>query len=290
MIKPLRFLFLVLIIAFVISGCVPGSPTTLPTQAETPFSPTVIPPTSTLTPAPIKTATLYPPATLMPEKAKETIQTLLKAPVDCLAPCFWGMTPGKTTLDEARNIFVHLGLQMASSTADGKDFSGVAHKFDSGLSIHVILTIQNDFVENLRVNILPEKQKKGIPREWLAYSPETLIKRYGPPTKVEFTIAWGPSTSSLFVMVMYFDTIDLIIEYSGDNIIPWQQKGSPQVCPLGAQFDIVRIWMGKDPVYPPAHVVPLEKATSLTLEEFSKLLMAGTPEKACINLKGEMFP
>jgi hypothetical protein len=47
--------------------------------------------------------------------------------------------------------------------------------------------------------------------------------------------------------------------------------------------------MGKNPKDPPRVAVPLEKATSMTTEEFSKL-MTGNPSKACFTLNGEIFP
>lgn len=247
-------------------------------------SSTPIPPTSTSTFTPTETATL--PATLESEQAKETIRTLLQDSVDCEAPCFWGITPRQTTLSEAINIFTHLGLQVESTIFQGKDFYGIEHEFDNGLSISITLTIQDDFVKNLRVDMLPEKSSAGVPRMWSAYSPETLINRYGPPSKVDFFLDWGPN--SLIEMDMYFDTVDLIVSYGGYNIIP-RQKSSPHFCPLTAQFDSVRVWMGKDPYEPPSELVPLEKATSMTLEDFSDL-MKGNPNKACFILDAEEFP
>jgi hypothetical protein len=112
---------------------------------------------------------------LEPAQAEEAIGTLLQEPVDCLAPCFWGIVPGQTSLSEARNIFTRLGLPVASTTYEGKEFHGIRYDFESGLSIIVTLTVQDETVMNLRVDIGLEKSQPGVPREWLAYSPETLI-------------------------------------------------------------------------------------------------------------------
>ena len=133
-----------------------------------------------------------------------------------------------------------------------------------------------------RCNVNPEKEKAGSPRKWLAYSPETLINRYGSPSKVNFNVDRGEAPS--YGMVMYFDSKKLIVEYySYDLGARWQ------VCPLLNQMDSVWLWMGRDPQYPPLEDVPLEKATSMTIEEFSKL-MTGIPSKACFILKEEVFP
>jgi hypothetical protein len=279
--------FLLLVIGFLLSGCVSTDSVLTPTwtEAQSP-SPTFIPPTTKPTLQLTRTTSPTLPATLEPQQAKETIKTLFQDPVDCEAPCFWGIVPGQTTLDEAKNIFTHLGSQIKSTTLDNKEFYGIAYDLDNGLSIIVTLTVQDEVVTDMRVYITPETQKTGVPREWSAYSPETLIKRYGLPSRVGFSVDWGPRT--FFDMVMYFDELDLIVEYAGNNIISGTNE-SPGVCPLTDQFDSVRVWMGKDPQYPPQNAIPLEKATSMTMEEFSKL-MTGDPSKACFNLKGEMFP
>jgi hypothetical protein len=93
---------------------------------------------------------------------------------------------------------------------------------------------------------------------------------------------------SFLDMVMRFDTVDLIVEYTGYDVIP-RQKDLPKICPLTVQFDSVRLWMGKNPYQLPREAITLETATSLTMEEFSKL-MTGDPNKACFNLKEEAFP
>jgi len=123
--KTINCLSLVSVIALGISGCVSAISTTIPTETDTALpSPTILSPTSTSTVTPTETSIATLPATLEPEPAKESIEILLQEPVDCEAPCFWGITPGQTTLDEAKNIFTHLGLEVKSITDQGKDYSG----------------------------------------------------------------------------------------------------------------------------------------------------------------------
>jgi hypothetical protein len=294
--KQKLWVFVHLIIVFGLAGCTSAVSTVQLTKTEhLPTSMLILTPipSSTLTPfvtvdqsisptvAPSITAT--PLNTLIPEKANETIKALLNNPIDCSAPCFWGITPGQTTIEEARDIFSHFGLQMASTIYNGEKFSGIQYEFESGLWIDVTLEIQDDIVENIQIKITPSVQKGGIGKEWMAYSPETLIKRYGIPSRVDFAADWGPGP--FFAMQMYFDEEDLIVQYAGDNIIPGQ-KGSSQVCPLSAQFDSIWLWMGKNPHDPPGFGVPLETVTSLTLNSFSKL-MTGDPENACFIFNGD---
>lgn len=285
--KTLIFFHIFLGIALLLLGCIPASTTTTSSQVEPPISlPTLfatLTPTSTLTP----TVTIFPtlPPTLEPAQAEKIMRTLLQEPVDCEAPCFWGITPGQTALSEAINIFTHLGLQVNSTTFQGKDFYGVKHDFEDGLSISVILTIQGEHIKNLRIRIHPERLLESS-RKWLSYSPETLIRRYGTPSRVDFwlgRVAPIPTHS----MQMYFEKSKLIVQYIGTKLLDY---GPPlKICPLTNQVEDINIWMGDDPQYPPSPGIPLEDATSLTLEEFSQLML-GEPEKACFELKAEAFP
>ncbi len=287
--KSLRYIYLLMVISFFIYGCEPAIPSTISTQTESRvLSPTVFPsaygplPTHTKTLTPTATLTLTPPIPLGSKEARATIQALLREPVDCAAPCFWGITPGRTTFGESENIFARLGLPMWHTTAEGKQFFGVKYDF---LSLSVNLTVQESTVQNLRVKVTPDEQNIGISRKWQAYSPETLIHRYGQPSKVDLALDRGPNVA--FAMIMYFDEYDLIVIYGGNQVVP-RQAGSLEVCPLTAQFDMVWLWMGKDPFHPPSPHVPLERATGMTLEEFSRL-MTGDPDKACFIVKAEEF-
>jgi hypothetical protein len=289
--KPFYYLYLLFVIVFTLSSCTSGRFAITPISTATSLpSSTFMPPTSpptltpTITPSPIPTATPTRLPTLTPAEARETIKTLLQKPVDCAAPCFWGIVPGQSTFAEAVRAITHFGLQLLyTNTLDNRDFRESKYDFDSGLSISPLLAIQNDVVENITVYIDPEKQKTGVPREWLAYSPQTLINRYGLPSRVEFSGDRG-NIYPLYVMVLYFDTHHLIVEYDSHNL--GQQL---QICPLTDQIEPFRIWMGKDPYHPPFEGTPLEKATSMTMEEFSKL-MTGPFNKACFDLKEETFP
>ena len=242
--------------------------------------------TPTLTSTTTQTPTMTPPPTLEPDRAKETLEVLLVEPVDCEAPCFWGVVPGQTTLGEAKNIFDHLGLKESRATVNKKESYTVEYEFDPGPSIIVTLRVQDDLVKNLRIKISPEIYQAGILRAWLAYSPETLITRYGTPSRVEFWVGRSATSSGQYTIEMYFKAVDLIVQYFGYDI-PVENE-TYRVCPLSDNFDLVSIWLGKNPVDPPLNKVSLEEASSMTLEEFAEL-MTGDTESACINLKYEAF-
>lgn len=229
---------------------------------------------------------MTPLPTLEEEQANEIIQTFMQDAAFCETPCFLGIVPGKTTLGEALDIFRYLGLSPEKITYAGKSFYDVAYDFKSGLSISANMMIYEELVKNLTLDIHPEIQEAGFPREWLAFSPETLINRYGQPSKVEIAVDWTPRT--LFELIMYFDEDNLIVDYVGYDITSIRYL-SPYICPMTAQFDSVSLWMGEEPIYLPLEATPLEKATSMTIEEFSEL-MTGNPANACFDINDEASP
>jgi hypothetical protein len=208
--------------------------------------------------------------------------------MNCAVPCFWGIVPGETYFDEARVFFSKLGFIPFEGVFHGKEFYTISYDSGTGHDSSVTLTIENNSVKNVEVTPDIPKPKEGVPREWIAYSPETLIKRYGGPSSVRFTLSsYGQAGSPSIIainMIMYFDTSDLIVNYRGAGMDP------KRFCPLTAPFDFVRLWMGHNPPDTPSfETVPLEKATSLTMDQFTQL-MAGDPKKACFDLKEEAFP
>lgn len=283
--------YILIALTLFLSACAQNNSTVDVSQKTlTPALPTAtIEPSATITPLPTSTSqptptiTLTLPATLEPVHAKEAIQKLLQEPIDCAAPCFWGIVPGRTTLGEATNIFTYLGLQLKYvNTLRGSEFYENQYDFSDGLSVSSNYQIQDGIVKSTRVYISPEKQKEGISREWLAYSPETLINRYGSPSKVDLFLGRGSLTS--FMMDVYFDDVDLVVRYYIFDL-----RTKIQVCPLTDQFEAVQMWLGKNSSLSTPDAVPLENGTSLTMGKFSEL-MTGDPNKACFNIKAEVFP
>ncbi len=308
-----RWIALGLALTVSLSGCAPKgiAPTFTPTPMATAtlmpsVTPTLspAPPTATLrpttatpsnTPTTTQSATPTLPATLEPQQVGVAIGEWLKSP-PCRAPCFWGITPEQTTRDEALRFFSHLGLPAFKTAQDGNEFFDYEYKFESGTSINVALATQEQRLWTASVRIQPHvSQGPPAPREWLSYSQETLIRQYGTPSQVDIVGGGTPHEAGVklalfYILDMYFDAAKLIVEYEsvGGLVKTDPATGLVRVCPVTDQFDLVHIWVGKYPYYPPVHTNPIEKATSMTAEEFSTL-MTGKAEQACFNVSGDYF-
>ncbi len=247
-------------------------------------TPTDVSPTNTSTPTlpATLTPTLTPPPAMEPAQAEEVIRKFLKEPVDCAAPCFWGIIPGQTTLGEATNILAELGIALEPVYPGFHKFYQAEYEFGNGLSVQLNPTVKDGKVVNMDVYIDPEKQRAGVKREWQVFSPETLISKYGLPSRVDFFLSRAANNPSYSITIIY-DELNMILEFSSP-------EGSDlKICPLSDQIGFIRIKMGKNPKPPPLPGVPLETATTMTMEDFGEL-MTGDPGKACFMLIDENMP
>ena len=150
--KAVFWLSLLLIPVLALAGCVPVGITIQPTQSVQPPSRSLPPTTTTTVPtlpltpsitAREPSATLSPTVTtvsptpvdsLEPEMSKATLEPLLREPLSCIVPCFWGIIPGKTDFDDARTLFSRLGFTPFEGTDiySGRDFYTISYESSIG--------------------------------------------------------------------------------------------------------------------------------------------------------------
>jgi hypothetical protein len=194
------------------------SQTSIPTTFTSKPSATLtatIKPSFTPEPSPTRTMTSTPYPSPNPERAGEIVKILLQKSIGCSSPCFGGIVPNETTLSEARNILNNLGLNLTAMNNDNQHFVYNMEVPTQDDYLSLILTGHDETITDINLFLPPEKQRLDVAREWLAYSPETLIHRYGQPSKVNLVLTRGPSSDAMF-MIVYFDNVNLIIEYGFD--------------------------------------------------------------------------
>ncbi len=301
-----RFFGILISILLVIAGCSgptrPPQPplhTLTPTrQPAIPFTqtPTLSPtPTETATPLPTETASPTPPPTstptfqpsLQPTQAFAAIQEFLSQGMDCPSPCFFGIIPDQSTFDQAANILNWLRQPIFHSN------QYYSSEYDyHGLTLDVTLAIKNRMVNNIELDIgLANYEGHPSPRAWRGFSPNVLVKKYDTPSQVGFDLVASPSPpgsppeNAEYNMVLYFEHFDLTVIYE----LGLTKEGSVlKICPLTDQFQGVRVYFGKDLANLPGFRVPLEKASSLTLQQFAELITQQS-KPACFDISKEAF-
>ncbi len=160
--------------------------------------------------------TWIPRPTLSPETAQALVLDLLSNNGGCQLPCWWGIMPGKTSWQEARNFLETLSPEIITFSSD---FYWVAYKnlplnvsdgaIGAGISIDengVVQTISTDIYYPL-IEML---QKHGKPDEiWIFADRQTINP------EIPFTIA------------LFYSGQGLLAVYEGTAA----KEEKPQICP-----------------------------------------------------------
>ncbi len=206
------------------------SPSLAPSKTITPTKLSY--PTRTFTTTPMPTWTQIP--TLTSAEAEAKILDLLLNNAGCKLPCWWGITPGVTTWNEA-NHFLE-----AFTDIDGPSLQGIGDTLYKGYSAKFHLSERNGLINLITVdNVVIE----------LALSPDVskfghqlpnLLSNNGKPDQI--WIAPMPETPGgpWFYLVLYYPEQGILAEYSGAASLQIKtgSDGKPiitgiKICPVG---------------------------------------------------------
>jgi len=218
-------------------------------------------------------------STPTPVSVEDEIKQLLQDD-NCKPPCFLGIVPEKTTVEELKNIFTRYGEPLQTVPFG---YSNPPHPNSDQLIPYSLFSIRDGKVHSMLIEV-------GTSNEFvlLLYSPINVMKRFGAPSKVEFGMgftdparAWGR-----YLVKYYYDNPDFVIQYYGFPDVRLSERIT--VCPNTDEFDGTWLSLGKDPdiVLLNTFNVPLEEVTSFTLEGFREYMLGPA---ACFDLKGKAW-
>jgi hypothetical protein len=203
-INPLILQIFITIAVFIFTSCVPA--TTLATQPIETASSTITPSPSS-TPHPKSTlvfpASLTPIPNMHPEKVPQLIEALQNK--DCKLPCYLGLIPGKTKLQEGITILENLGgirfisgwgpnpYQRETDGALSYTYEfGIGDPLPEGRIIYhsVTLVTDNDLVQVIEVRASPNINESLEPAAstyqtyWKRYSLREIFLQMGEPESI----------------------------------------------------------------------------------------------------------
>lgn len=153
---------------------------------------------------------MTPEPTLTIDESKMLVRDLLESNGDCRLPCWWGITPGKTTWVEARQLLEKVSLFMSKPEMT-KSFS-----VDLQVQLPYPYTLQkymehSYYVENGIVEYIDVFNYDLAPN----YSLPNLLKSYGQPDEIwirTFPKAeWGIQH---FIIDVFYEELGILAEYS----------------------------------------------------------------------------
>lgn len=303
--KPCGCLVILMYMLAMLTGCgleVPSSvtPTSLPISANT-ISPV---PTNTLTIATFSSATetsettpTYTPFPVLSSDERERqILELIASNGGCELPCWWGIMPGKTTFEEARNFLRQFNpAPFLQEEAPNKQFVNylipVSAHISPAYGIDINLDIVDDVVKIISVGSIESVTNFNI---------QNLLSNYGRPSEV-----WIHTYRSYLGgippvdVLMFYPTQGILARYSTELSNINEGKDSATICldrgptltlwspEEQIDFDQAQVYARLDYKEYGKPLLPLNQATTISLDEFYDYR---TKEQICINTALSLWP
>jgi len=193
-------------------------------------------PTKTLIPTPTSTQTQIPTITAAPTKystafAEQKVEEYLHTNNNCSLPCFWGIIPGKTNLNDAIEFFQPFGI----IPYHGRSGQNIQNQYDVSLYIisKNILSGASIFEANKKIvgiQVFGEgtfydsstflKSSETFWQIWESYLPQSMIEQYGFPDRVWLDTYNIPELSDPekpvgYSIWFFYDQKNFLIVYAG---------------------------------------------------------------------------
>lgn len=301
-----------------ISGCLrpTESITALPPQVSSlPAGSTTSMPqlTPTLISMPTTTPTMI--ATLSVEEAQEKLLNLLSNNGGCRLPCLWGITPGKSTYQEAQVILAPLG-GISELTGFIPEGGGIYPMYEYGdLTLYTSIGFNVDTLpDNPRVNRVSFQTEMHKPLQEggyenifdsnffgesiTAYTLPHVLSEQGTPSSVMIATAGGPltrgGTGGFDILLLYPDQGILINYTTQMHLIGPNVRGCPvnayvemELYPTGNSDSFFEMLEQTDWAIKFGYYKPLEEVTFMTIDEFYQIFRQATDK--CIETPANLW-
>jgi hypothetical protein len=289
----------------ILAGCAldapsPVTPSPLPIPTRTPFPNATNTLKITSVPSVTKTPAIAPSYTPLPtlssDERERRILGLISSNNDCDLPCWWGITPGRTTFAEARNFFrqfnPHPYLQ---EEAPNKQFVNylipVSETISFGYGIDIKLEIVDGIVQIVSV---------GSIESATIFSIRNILSDYGQPLEV-----WIHTYRSYLGGI---PPVDVLLFYPDQGILARYSAELTEINESGDSASIcldhspsLTLWSPEEQIdFEQAQdyarldykeygkpLLPLDQATTLSLDEFYEYR---TQERICLTTTLSVWP
>lgn len=206
------------------------------------ISPTVLNGASLLTNTPIQNEISTPTAFPNYDEAQRLVQELLENNAGCKLPCWWGITPGKTTWIEARPILEKVSLFIHDQGSEGTFSVSVQALLPYPFGLDGYLDhsyyIENGVVAEISV------YNRDLASN---YNLNNLLEVYGQPSEVWIrTFSKEDMGVQLFMVDVFYQDLGILVEYSTGN--PMREVGNNLQNCMIKEMDtpFIHLWSPKD--------------------------------------------
>ena len=216
----------------------------------------------------------------------------------CELPCWWGITPGETTWQAARDFFTSQGIEWF--------YESELH-FDPPLSERPVqynqYNLALDFTQEMGVvhSIHVLSQPLGAPRanhfaqDWSYYSWNQVLTRHGAPSQVHIQLvpAIEPGAPVYYNLALVYDHLGFFINYEGPAVY---EPPVMRACPRFEEVTLIvlelQVSRPGESILKPQEEYPfptLEEATGMNVEAFYETFRDADSD-TCFESPAEMWP
>ncbi len=208
------------------------------------------------------------PERLSPEAEDDLLIDMLQSNAGCELPCWWGIRPGQTSWESARQTFEGYGKSIVQwgpiqwGTAYQVGLFGRHGPYPFDYVVQHTLFVEEGGVQLIGVegHALdgPTWLTPGWPptqhfeADWARYSLAQVLARFGPPSQVR--LHYWPYANTLYSLAVIYDDLGIMVSYMGGVFDERDQldyaAGSfttpldPTVlCPLPGRITDINLWL-----------------------------------------------
>lgn len=270
----------------------PSTPHASTTLTILPFV-TSAPPLTAVIPlkSPVTSKTKTPFPTVSSTEAESRFLELLHPSTYCLLPCWWGINPGYSKVEDIQKFSDILHINAKDYTL----FSDISFFDDQNIITHISIEVDGFY------------NPAAFKAIWEEYTPEQIVIEYGQPTRIwldNFYDQTGPPYASPrdYGLWLFYDTLGFVIIYEGQVEI----KPNYQICPTfdanGNLLPYVGIFLQSPYSQIPledfvgeyggirSSILSLEDAIGVTNQKFYERFIQSKDGSVCFDTPQEIWP
>jgi hypothetical protein len=235
---------------------------------------------------PALTPTWTPLPTLPPEKAQELISELMETNNGCRLPCWWGITPGETSWQEAHHFFAPFASEIHKGKTKEQGY-GVLYGLEGnplggGAGFW---TDEKGVIQKILVGPASTKRRFEL---------DSLLQDYGKPSDVYIvTYSNAPFNYIPFSLAVGYRqqrilaVFELEAQPEGDYIVACPQTTAPKLILWSNKEDLTKKRVQEE-LGNNQNVRNLERVSDLSIEEFYQIFK-NRENKTCIETPVEIW-
>jgi hypothetical protein len=191
----------------------------------------------------------------------------------CELPCWWGITPGVTSWEDAQRMFLSYGRSIGSRQAYARYWDQERGHTESyvGIAYDVSLLGRHDpypfdyvvehtlYEQDGTVQLLGAighalggatwytsewPPPRHFAQDWQRYTLDQILSRFGPPSQV--LLHYWPHEGALYSLAVLYEEYGILVAYmgavQGEGEDTWDLD-TVIICPMRSQINDINIWV-----------------------------------------------